>query len=141
VRASSMTPRPLYVVVIAPCRGKFAAIVHGTREGIEFPAGSVEPGETLERAARRELHEETGLAARYVRRLGTVMSPRGARCAVFVARALSGSLRSSSEGRATLASESWLLSRFATFPSQNAQVLDMLLVHQLSARRSRRTAT
>lgn len=45
----------------APSRGVFA-----------FPGGKVEPGETLEEAARRELMEETGLRAGVMRPLETI---------------------------------------------------------------------
>ncbi|HTK09422.1 MAG TPA: NUDIX domain-containing protein [Ktedonobacteraceae bacterium] len=39
-----------------------------------LPKGHVEPGETLEQAALREVHEETGLAkVQLIKRLGTVV--------------------------------------------------------------------
>ncbi|MCS7275543.1 MAG: NUDIX hydrolase [Dehalococcoidia bacterium] len=37
---------------------------------LEVPAGGIDPGETPEEAAQRELAEETGLRARQLRRLG-----------------------------------------------------------------------
>ena len=39
----------------------------------ELPAGSVDPGEDVERAARRECHEELGLIAETVERLGELV--------------------------------------------------------------------
>ncbi len=38
----------------------------------ELPAGSIDPGESLEEAARRECHEEIGLAPAVVERLGAL---------------------------------------------------------------------
>jgi 8-oxo-dGTP diphosphatase len=37
-----------------------------------FPKGKVEPGETFEQAALREVREETGLECRIIRRLATL---------------------------------------------------------------------
>jgi ADP-ribose pyrophosphatase len=47
------------------------------RMTIEFPAGTVEPGETPEAAARRELAEETGFVAERWHLLGTLEPDTG----------------------------------------------------------------
>lgn len=43
----------------------------------EIPAGTLEPGETPEACAARELEEEVGLVARELRRLGSVLTSPG----------------------------------------------------------------
>ncbi|MBN2553348.1 MAG: NUDIX hydrolase [Spirochaetales bacterium] len=59
---------------------------------VEFPAGLVEPGETPERAAERELLEETGYRSQSLQPIGTIV-PNPAfmnnRCHTFLAEDLS----------------------------------------------------
>ncbi|HEX3334186.1 MAG TPA: NUDIX hydrolase [Acidimicrobiales bacterium] len=47
------------------------AVVHRpVHEDWSFPKGKLEPGETFELAARREVHEETGMLCRLIRFIG-----------------------------------------------------------------------
>jgi ADP-ribose pyrophosphatase len=58
---------------------------------LEFPAGKIDPGELAEAAAKRELLEETGFAARQWRRLGVIHPCVGysdERIVIFLARGL-----------------------------------------------------
>jgi ADP-ribose pyrophosphatase len=63
---------------------------HGSREvTLEIPAGFIDPGDTPQRAAERELLEETGYQAEEYFEIG-VLSPNPAffsnRCYTFIAR-------------------------------------------------------
>ena len=49
-----------FSVIIAHSRGKLVLCKHKERDTYEFPGGHIEPGESAEDAARRELYEETG---------------------------------------------------------------------------------
>jgi len=49
-----------YVVLGASYRGQWIFVRHRERETWELPAGHIEPGESPDRAAVRELYEETG---------------------------------------------------------------------------------
>ena len=73
-----MNSRPeLPAVSVAVVRGERVLLVKRARppsQGLyAFPGGKVEAGETLEQAARRELMEETGLAARAFRPVETIL--------------------------------------------------------------------
>jgi ADP-ribose pyrophosphatase len=62
-------------VTIVPLDGDEIVLVRQTRRGaarvvLEVPAGTIEPGESPEEAARRELAEECELAAAEWRRVG-----------------------------------------------------------------------
>ncbi|MBV9159223.1 MAG: NUDIX domain-containing protein [Candidatus Kaiserbacteria bacterium] len=46
------------------CVREDKVLLHGYRDGWDFPGGGIERGETLDEAFEREFHEETGLSAR-----------------------------------------------------------------------------
>jgi len=53
-------PALTYVVMGARYRGQWIFVRHRERDTWELPAGHIEPGESPDRAAVRELYEETG---------------------------------------------------------------------------------
>lgn len=56
----------------------------------ELPAGAIQPGETQARAVRRELAEESGLAAARLRRLGSFYTALGHETAEIIAYLATG---------------------------------------------------
>lgn len=67
-----------HVLVICQLGEEWVLTQHKIR-GLEFPGGKRESGETLEKAARREVYEETGAELKELTRLGAyrVSDPDG----------------------------------------------------------------
>ncbi len=61
--------RPNHVWVICRKEGQWLLTRHRQR-GLEFPGGKVEPGESAEQAARREVYEETGASVATLEYIG-----------------------------------------------------------------------
>lgn len=117
-----MTAKRIRAVALIVCRrGKYAALLHADRGGIEIPAGRVEPRESLADAARRELFEETGLRAGSIESIGRL--PSNVECTGFVVVA-TGRMKSSKEGYAFWATEDELLGPMATFAKSNRMALE-----------------
>jgi ADP-ribose pyrophosphatase len=71
-----------YVSVVALTADERIVLVRQFRpavecETLELPSGHVDAGETAERAAERELYEETGYRAKELRPIGTLMTDTG----------------------------------------------------------------
>jgi 8-oxo-dGTP diphosphatase len=58
--ASEFQPIYTYAIIVSRYRGKFVWVRHRDRLTWELPAGHLEPGESPDQAAHRELFEETG---------------------------------------------------------------------------------
>ncbi|MEK5331671.1 MULTISPECIES: NUDIX domain-containing protein [unclassified Lysinibacillus] len=57
---------PKHVLIFLKHKNKWLCTIH-KRRGVEVPGGKVEPGETLEQAAVREVFEETGVHVKNLR--------------------------------------------------------------------------
>ncbi len=82
-----MPSTPALAVSVAIVRDGRVLLVRRGRQPAKglyaFPGGRVEPGETLEEAARRELLEETGLTAGTLEPLTTVSIPDASGAPLF----------------------------------------------------------
>ncbi len=108
------------VAVVIERNERFAAIFHARRRGVELPGGKIDPGETPEGAAIREVREEVGLEVTALHRLD-VTTVGGCLCLLFVAAA-DGELRASTEGEPFWATRADLL-KAGSFPEHTARWL------------------
>jgi 8-oxo-dGTP pyrophosphatase MutT (NUDIX family) len=77
--------QPDYVTIIPVDQSHHTVLVRQYRPAIngytwEFPAGTLDAGESAEAAAMRELNEEVGLQARGVQNLGSFAADTGRHC-------------------------------------------------------------
>ena len=82
------TERPPIAAAVIVADGQVLMVRRRIAEGElswQFPAGEVEPGETAEEAAVREVAEETDLTVAAVKRLGERVHPATGRTMVYVA--------------------------------------------------------
>ena len=84
----ALDDRPAISAGIITLDGAVLLVQRRVKEGElswQFPAGEVEPGETMEEAAARETVEETGLTVSPVQLLGERIHPKTGRRMAYVA--------------------------------------------------------
>jgi 8-oxo-dGTP diphosphatase len=91
-------PKRVCVFISRPADGKILAVSRWDDEtDMNLPGGHVEPGETLDAAAKRELWEETGVIAHKLVKVYTGRSD-GVMTTAFKVLDATGKVRSSEEG-------------------------------------------
>ncbi len=128
----SRTPIPTYAfALVVVRRGHQFLLVHERKHGQRwyFPAGRVEPGESLEAAARRETLEEAGIDIELegILRIEHSPTPTGARMRVFfVARPVDDTPPKSTPDDESLGA-AWVgLDELRALPLRGEEVFDVL---------------
>lgn len=114
-------------IVLFNARGQLACVHHAVRGAPELPGGKVEPGETPENAAYRELSEELGVSRKQVMMWPLCRRYAGPHfCQFYVAVRVAPRvrIRGSREGRAVWLSRARLL-RDGTFREATAHALQV----------------
>lgn len=71
-RSGPMPDAPAFSLVLAARRGRILLVHNAGRRVWELPGGWIEPGESAERCALREMHEESGCRAEAASLLGWI---------------------------------------------------------------------